>query len=390
LVLILTSLYLFKKDSASGRILIWKIAVNSIEERPLVGHGFNTAQATLTTTQGDYFAAGNGTESEKMLAGSVRWSFNEFLQTASETGLIGLALLLLVVGYALFYKISASLSRQHRLVIGAARSSLVGILTFGCFSYPFYSLPVTLLFFFSLALLAVSKSTRISKQFYSSILRLSVFALIIMLAIFYIRQTPKLKQAYWQWDEAEKLYKMGAYLKANESYAEAYPILNHNGLFLQQYGKSLAMEEKYTQAIDMLCQAKSHYNDEFTGITLGNCYQSIGDYTNAEQQYKLAANTVPHKFYPLYLLAKLYEEAGQTEKATAMARELLTKEVKVSSKAIEEIKTEMQQLIDNNESFQISNKPEGKRQEARIPIQTASRLATLPDKEGGEVTKIKN
>jgi predicted Zn-dependent protease len=56
---------------------------------------------------------------------------------------------------------------------------------------------------------------------------------------------------------------------------------------------------------------------------------------NAKKQYQLAANTVPHKFFPLYLLAKLYNEAGQTGKAIAMAKELLSKKVKVPSKAID-------------------------------------------------------
>jgi tetratricopeptide (TPR) repeat protein len=362
LVAVLTTLYLFKKDSASGRLLIWKVAAHTIAERPLTGHGFNTAQATLAPAQANYFVTGSGTEREQMLAGSVRWVFNEFLQIASETGLIGLALFLLVVGFALLYKLPASLSLQNRLAIGAARASVVGILVFGCFSYPFYSLPVTLLFFFSLAILAALQPNLLNRaaKVYNPILKPVLFAGIIALSVFYIRQIPKLKQAYWLWDEAGQLYQMGAYTEANESFAEAYPVLSHNGLFLQQYGKSLAMEEEYTQAIEILCQATSYYNDEFTGITLGNCYQAIGDYANAETQYLLAANTVPHKFYPLYLLAKLYNESGQTEKATAMAKELLRKEIKVPSKAIEEIKAEMQQLIDNNASLQISNKPKEK------------------------------
>jgi len=93
LLILVTGLYWFKKDSASGRLLIWKVALSTIKEQPLTGHGFNTLQATLAPAQAVYFAEGKGSDGEKMLAGSVRWAFNESLQIASETGLIGLLLL---------------------------------------------------------------------------------------------------------------------------------------------------------------------------------------------------------------------------------------------------------------------------------------------------------
>ena len=53
---------------------------------------------------------------------------------------------------------------------------------------------------------------------------------------------------------------------------------------------------------------------------------------------------VPHKFYPLYLLATLYDETGEKAKARQIARDILNKEVKIHSTAIEEIKAEMEKL----------------------------------------------
>jgi len=45
------------------------------------------------------------------------------------------------------------------------------------------------------------------------------------------------------------------------------------------------------------------------------------------------------------LLAKLYDETGQTEKAITTARELLSREGKVESTAIKEIHAEMEQIL---------------------------------------------
>ena len=369
-----TGFFLVKKDSASGRVLIWKVALRTTMEQSLTGHGFNTAQATLGPGQAAYFAAGKGNVNERMLAGSVRWAFNEFLQTASETGLVGLFLFLLVTGYALFYRFPSSMPRNYYLAIGAARASLAGILVFGCFSYPFYSLPATLLFFFSLAVLSAIRTIHFNaaKEACHITGQIPVFLASLLLVVFYVEQVPKQRHAYWLWDEADQLYQTGAYPEANASFAGAYPVLSCNGLFLQQYAKSLSMEEKYPEAIALLNQSTGYYQDEVTGIILGNCYQELGEYDKAEKQYRLAANMVPHKFYPLYLLAKLYNESGETEKATAIAKEILNKKIKVPSKAIEEIKAEMQQLINDNASLQNSNEPEGKGQEAQMRKQTAS------------------
>ncbi len=51
-------------------------------------------------------------------------------------------------------------------------------------------------------------------------------------------------------------------------------------------------------------------------------------------------------FYPKYLLAKLYNETNQQAKAVHTANELLQKDIKVNPMAVEEIKTEMQAIVD--------------------------------------------
>lgn len=359
LMLVITGLYHFKKDSANGRLLIWKVALQTIQEKPLIGHGFNTVQATLAPAQASFFASGYGSENEKMLAGSVRWAFNEPLQAASETGLPGMFLLILVTGYALFYKMHRPVSREQYLHIGAARASVAGIAVFGCFSYPFYSLPVTLLFFYALAVLAACKTKPIenSNRFFTGAFKTPFIAGAMMLFAFYLLQTPRLKQAYWLWDEANTLYGINAFTEANKSFAEALPVLKYNGLFLQQYAKSLSMEKRYEEAVTLLMQAGNYYKDEYSFIALGDAYKALGETQKAEEQYQLAANMVPHKFYPLYLLAKLYNDTGQHKKAVALAHQILTKEIKVPSHAIEEIREEMREILSEIQtSANLTNK----------------------------------
>ena len=36
------SIYYYKKDSADGRLLIWRVSIDMIADAPLVGHGIGT------------------------------------------------------------------------------------------------------------------------------------------------------------------------------------------------------------------------------------------------------------------------------------------------------------------------------------------------------------
>lgn len=346
-IVLISVLFLLKKDSASGRLLIWKMAYQSAMEQPLIGNGFNTIKATLVQTQADYFASGAGSASEELLAGNVPWAFNEPLQLFAETGVVGLIFFLLMVGYALLYPMQHK-ERDERLKLGAARASIVAIFIFSLFSYPFYFFPVVILLFWALAAVSDSyKSKVVAKLSYLSISsKLVLVAAGVVIAIFYSIHIPNLTKGYWTWDEAEKLYQIKEYNAALESYEEVYDVLRYDGLFLQQYGKCLAMDKRYQQSNKVLLEGGRYYRDEFWFVILGDNYRAIGDFDKAEAYYKQASFVVPHKFYPGYLLAKLYVESGQNEKARQQAKCLLTKIVKVESTAIKEIRDEMQKILD--------------------------------------------
>ncbi|MFW6272388.1 MAG: tetratricopeptide repeat protein, partial [bacterium] len=92
--------------------------------------------------------------------------------------------------------------------------------------------------------------------------------------------------------------------------------------------------------------AAKYFPNTVVYTALGDSYKATGQYKNAEEVYSHAWYMNPSRFYPKYLLAKLYDESGQLEKAAIVAGELLAKEVKVESTAVEEIKAEMQQILE--------------------------------------------
>jgi len=105
------------------------------------------------------------------------------------------------------------------------------------------------------------------------------------------------------------------------------------------------MKEDYPQSIEMLKHAVQFTSDEILYTTIGDTYKALKRYSQAEEAYLHALFMVLHKLYPRYLLANLYAETGQKEKALRLAEEVLNKNIKVKSTATEEILQFMKELI---------------------------------------------
>lgn len=111
------------------------------------------------------------------------------------------------------------------------------------------------------------------------------------------------------------------------------------------YGKALSMAEADPKAIDILRQAKQHLNNIIIQTALGDSYKNLEKYEKAEQAYQLASYMLPDRFYPQYLLVKLYDVTGQRKKLIPIATKLLHKEPKIKSTAVEEIKQEIKKIL---------------------------------------------
>ena len=67
---------------------------------------------------------------------------------------------------------------------------------------------------------------------------------------------------------------------------------------------------------------------------MGKDAEALKHFGQAEACFKQASYMVPHRLYPIYLLAKMYFESGQSEKGRDMARQVIQKEPKVMSDAV--------------------------------------------------------
>lgn len=332
-----------KANSSNGRLLIWQVSSGIVADHPLIGVGYDRFKTYYMDKQADYFEKVPDSP-QIMVAGDTAYCFNEFLQHTIENGVIGLIL----VVCALIYLFSLS-NRFYEEELWIAKAGVVSIVIFAMFSYPAQILPIKIclvLYIAYIATMAARKKT-ISLQ-RKNCIKVAFGALIVSIVFAGTKVLPSYYMAWKSWSIGDQLAKIKDYASSVEEDRKAWSFLKHNGDFLTHYGKMLALAGKHKEAVSVLNRALSYTPNTIIYTSLGDVYESLGKIDEAEQAYLKAWYMNPSRFYPKYLLAKLYDENGQIEKAVAIAEELLKKEVKVESTAVEEIQTEMRSILNRN------------------------------------------
>lgn len=335
--LLFSGLYNLKKDSADGRLLMWKITAQAISKQPIQGVGLGGFPATYANEQGNYFNTGQAIGQEPFVAGCPEYAFNEYLQIGLEQGVIGLLLFLLWIGITCLQGIR---SKQYGSVGG-----LIALSIFALSSYPL-QLPS---FWVVLLLLGATCVTQ-TNTFSSSIgIKIIVCLLLFGSASLFGRQK-KYYKAYQEWKQLQVLYKNNAYTSITDDYVAWHTQLKHKPEFLFEEAQCLHKAERYKEAIHVLELAKQLSGDPMIRYMLAKNWQALKNYPQAESELLQAIAILPERIYPYYLLTKLYAEPDfyQPVKLREVAKIVLTKEAKVESSAIREMREETLLLLENN------------------------------------------
>lgn len=327
-VMIGYALFQLKATSANGRLFMWKVSTLAIAESPVIGHGTGNFVSAYGRAQENYFENGEFSETEELVAGSPEYAFNEYLQVAMEYGIPFLLVVSLVIVFCLWKG-----SSEGRIGICGG---VISFLVFSFSSYPMQIPGFAVTFYLLLAACAIGRS------------KVILFLFISMMAL--------LGTYYWKnnqyaackdWYRSKMLYNIGAYQSAKEDYGKLYPELANRGAFLFEYGYSLHKLKEYDNSTRILEEAMAHSNDPMILNIIGKNYQALGDYEKAEEYLIRSTHRLPGRIYPYYLLAKLYAEPQylQPEKLKYAAEIVLTKEPKVQSTAVREMREEVKKLL---------------------------------------------
>lgn len=320
------ALFCLKKDSADGRLFMWKICCRAIAERPLIGYGSHGFGYAYGEAQEKYFAESEYNSQEEMVAGSPEYAFNEYLQVMIEWGIPVLLFVLFMIVFCLLWGV-----KKQRW---SACGGIVSLLVFSFSSYPMQLPAFVVSFFFLLAACVIGKSR----------LGWIIFSFLMGIVGYSIWKQDTYKECK-EWANTKILYSAGAYNSAKESYQKLYPVLKTKGTFLFEYGHCLHKLKDYEASNEVLKRAMYYNTDPMILNIIAKNYQQQKQYQLAEIYLHRSIHRLPGRIYPYYLLAKLYAECDLPDKMKEMAEIVLTKEPKVHSTAIDEMRAEMKKLL---------------------------------------------
>ncbi|MBQ8098917.1 MAG: O-antigen ligase family protein [Bacteroidaceae bacterium] len=134
LSLVYTFVYFFKKDSADGRQLIWKVTVWQMTHHPkglLMGYG--SFSSFYGEAQETYFRTKERPIREQYLAGAPDYAYNEYLQLLVEHGLMVFGVIMIVL-LQLLRELWRNCNKDSLPLFCCVISFLMAAL----FSYPFH------------------------------------------------------------------------------------------------------------------------------------------------------------------------------------------------------------------------------------------------------------
>ena len=132
LLFVCVVMYLHKKVSADGRLLIWYCTMVMIADKAFLGYGSNGWIANYMYYQAKFFEEHPNSD-YAMVADNAAYPYNEFLWIWTEYGIIGLVLVVGLIYWGIAYK-------SHNRYAYTFRATLVCFTVFACFSYPFHLL----------------------------------------------------------------------------------------------------------------------------------------------------------------------------------------------------------------------------------------------------------
>ena len=340
----LAGIYLLKKDSANGRLLLWKITEQAIMEQPWTGTGLGGFPAAYAEAQAEYFTSGKASETEMMVAGCPEYGFNEFLQIGLEQGLVGLMVFVLLLSYSLFRGVK---NRQ----VGAA-GGILALMVFSLASYPL-QLPefwVVLVVLMGVADTTVPTDTpptpsREGKR----LLSVAVIGGMTVCCGWLFWQQKEYYKGYKKWNTMKMLYNSKAYEAAADGYEKLVPLMGHKPELLFETAQCLSKTERFAEANRLLERAMKLSADPMIHYMAAKNEQAQGNFLEAEYLLLHAIDILPERIYPYYLLTKLYTEPTffQKDKFLKTADAVLKKEPKVESTAIREMRTEVKNMLNN-------------------------------------------
>jgi O-antigen polymerase len=342
-------LYGIKKESATGRLFIWELTTKIIKDKPVFGHGTNSFCYQLNNYQAEYFNQFGGYANKAaQTADNATYAFNEFLQIASESGLIGLTLFILLMVFSLKSRLDKknTNNKDRKLLCLVAKITLIAIMVCCLFSYPLHNIVVLSMFYIALAIISANDEGLKKPLLILNANSCKVLTFFILLCSGYVYYL--IFNRYTGEKEWGQLLKEKRTLPSEalfQKYEELLPVMSYNKYFLYNYGSELIASKQFQKGVSILEPIIIRLNDSNIYTYLGYAYYELHAFDKSENYFKHASDIVPSKLFPLYNLVKVYKKTGRDKEAIELARKIIQMGEKVETDIGNGILIEMNEYL---------------------------------------------
>lgn len=315
-------LYLSKRASSDGRLLVWKISARMMQERPM-GVGIGLFEHDYNLRQGEYFAGGAGSDGERQVADTVFMAYNDYLEHGVEAGVVGL--LFVVTFYAaLIFKAFRGREAEPLAIITA-----VAVMSSTNF---FIASVQPWLAFLACAAWAVSRESRWRWRPGASVRMIPVAVVVAAL--------------WWQGSLLRPQLALGR-LSGADGRREKVPLVEAEAL-----ATNIATSEAYWTFMHRQYLRRGDCGKALAAIREAARYTSVpyvfyAQYTCLERQGRAddgvrclqqVRHALPLNLTSRMMLLQHYERHGMDDEAVALANEIIQTPVKIRSARAAEIK----------------------------------------------------
>lgn len=241
----LTRLYLMKQDSADGRLLIWKISLNMIAEKPS-GYGYGLFEKNYNLTQAEYFERGEYSRTEKRNADFIYMAYNDYLEHGIEGGIIGMVFLGVFYCFTIRKAIRNKRTEDTAVTIAFAVMSLTNFV---------YSSILPWLLFVCYAAFCNSTTTNKSEDTKNKVPDMIVVSALLVLTILLTYKTISMTKAQYQLYRIETIRKEKK-ATDDKSYADIEHDISTSEAFWNSRASNYMANKDFKNAVTAIHKAR--------------------------------------------------------------------------------------------------------------------------------------
>lgn|GEM_PF-1135414 len=303
----IVALYSIRPKSANSRVLIWRIGIGMIKDKPIFGGGVASFRSSYMYKQAEYFKIHKDSKFT-LIANNNYQSFNEFIHITCEQGIVGLVILLSILFAAFFQQYSS-----------VEKPALAALITVSCFLYVSDIPPILIMFPVLLALPYNAEKHRNIDLKRSKHIPLLLVTVAVSLAIvsFYIKEKYDIVRK-----DIISSYKLEwPLIKRND---KEYALMLHNKDFALRYASVSQEFGDVVYAINTLEDVRRYMPTGEMLSDLGDLYAEKGNERLAISNYWLAHYMIPSRIIPLYKLFLFYKKRGDIVDARRVAKIIIS------------------------------------------------------------------